>query len=187
MTTDTQKPSNETLHTEYNAAQMDYMHNDALPWQIGTILVAGTFIFWGILINVPTQKIDIKVLGMASNFIAVLLTTWIFFFHHYRQTMLCKLDRMREIEKILGMDSHLRWVQRNKKGPRYKNFGPSGHNIAIFVYIVTCLGVSLIGIFKICQWSWWLFPPFPIFIVTVLWIACQEKRIKDLLDLGGKK
>ena len=189
---ETPTPDKKTMLVEYSAAQMDYIHNDKFPWNIGTILVAGAFIFWGIIIGSPDEKMDLKVLGVASSLVSLLLSTWIFFFHHYRQTAIFKLDRMYEIEKELNMESHIRWYRRGGKIPRYKNFGPSGHTMALFVYAFTSLGAVIIGFFKNnLQLSLWLLPPVILTVLSIIIVMCQEKRLNDRLDqsiyLSSKK
>jgi len=178
------KPGEETLLAEYGAAQADYLHNDNFPWQIGTILVAGTFIFWGILIDVRKEAMDLMLFGVASLLVTLLLSAWILFFHHYRQTARYKLDRLQEIEKELGMDSHLRWVSRDGKKARYKNYGFSGHVITLFVYFVAGVGGSVIGFLKsgflVSHWFVW---PIVAVAITVGMFLCQEKRLSDSLDL----
>jgi hypothetical protein len=67
-------PSEETLLTEYAAAQSDYLHNDNFPWQIGSILIAGTFVFWGLLLD---KQPNPQTLGTASLLISILLSVWI--------------------------------------------------------------------------------------------------------------
>lgn len=176
------KPSDATLQTEYNAAQIDYLHNDNFPWQIGTILVAGTFILWGILIENPASEMNLRIFGVASLLVTILLSAWIIFYHHYRQAMLYKLDRLQEIERELGMDSHLRWVFQGQTKPKYKNFGPSGHAIAIFVYCITALGAPLIGFLKNdFRVSLWFVCPLVVVVITIGVFWCIEKRLKDSL------
>ena len=90
---------------------------------------------------------------------------------------------MYEIEKELGMESHIRWDRRGGKIPRYKNFGPSGHNMALFVYGITSLGAVIIGFFKNnLQWSWWLSLPVFLTIFSVIVVMCQEKRLSDRFE-----
>ena len=166
------------LLTEYAQAQADYLHNDNFPWQIGSILVAGTFIFWGLLID---KTVCSHVLGIVTFLVALLLSVWILYANHYRQTYLCKLHRMWEIEEKLGMQSHIRF----KKGI-YNIYGPSGHNMSLFIYCLTCLGGPIIGYLKI-GFSWWLMLPIPAIVCSVVWVNCNEKRIKKDLNNLAKK
>lgn len=172
-------PSEETLLTEYAAAQADYLHNDNFPWQIGSILIAGTFVFWGLLVDRQSSP---QTLGVSSLLVTLLLSVWILYAHHYRQTYLCKLHRLHEIERILGMASHVRWLKnpQSGKGPIYRTFGPSGHNMNLFIYCTACLGAPLIGVFSIGL-SWWLLLPLPIILIVILWMSINERRIRILL------
>jgi hypothetical protein len=176
---DTPNPLEETLLAEYAAAQDDYLHNDNFPWQIGSILIVGTFVFWGLLLDKQSNP---QILGISSALVTLLLSVWILYAHHYRQTYLCKLHRLQEIERILGMESHTRWAK-NKQGdkrPVYRTFGPSGHNMNLFIYCTACLGTPLIELFNVGL-SWWLTLPLPIIFVVVVWININERQIKKLL------
>ncbi|MBA7479678.1 hypothetical protein ES707_15114 [subsurface metagenome] len=162
----------ETLRAEYAAAQADYLHNDNFPWQIGSILIAGSFIFWGLLID---KSVSSQIFGITTLPVTLLLSIWILYAHHYRQTYRCKLHRMWEIEDQLGMKSHVRW-----RDGIYKTFGPRGHNMGILIYGVTCLVAPTIGFFKI-GFSLWLMLPIPVIVVTLILIGINEKKISALL------
>ena len=180
------KELKETLLVEYAAVQSDYLHNDNFPWQIGSILIAGSFIFWALLID---TYICSQLFGITSFFVTILLSVWILYAHHFRQTYLLKLHRMWEIESKLGMKSHIRWkkLKNNKKEPIYKTFGPRGHDMNTFVYCVTCLVGPIIGYFK-SGFSFWLLLPIPFIVITILLICINEDKIqKQLIRLEDKK
>jgi hypothetical protein len=46
------------------------------------VLVAGVFVFWGLLIQ---QRLESSLIGIGSLLIALLMPAWILFAHHYRQ------------------------------------------------------------------------------------------------------
>ena len=169
---DTPNPTEETLLAEYAAAQADYLQNDNFPWQIGSILIAGTFVFWGLLLDKHPEP---KILGISSALVTVLLSVWILYAHHYRQTYLCKLHRLNEIESILGMNSHTRWAKKI-----YRTFGPGGHNMNVFIYCTVCLGAPLIEVFKVGI-SWWLTLPLPIIVIVIVWININERQLWKLI------
>jgi len=51
------------LLAEYQATQESYLHHDALPWQIGGLLIAGVFVFWGFLLD---KLLDPNIVAAAS-------------------------------------------------------------------------------------------------------------------------
>jgi hypothetical protein len=171
-TTNPKVPSDETLQVEYAAAQDDYIHNDSFPWQIGSILIAGTFVFWGLLLD---RTPDARTLGITSLLVTLLMSIWILYVHHFRQTYLCKLDRMKEIEARLGMESHSRW-----DSGTYKRFGPRGHNMDLAIFWVASFGAPLIGLLKDLK-SYWLASPLPIVLFVTVWVIVNECRIQALL------
>jgi hypothetical protein len=176
------KPTEQTLLAEYAAAQADYMHNDMFAWQIGGILLAGTFVFWGVVLD---KKCPPLVTGVASLMVTLLLSIWIMYAHRYRQTFLCKLHRMQEIERLLGMESHTRWVASREggKAPFYQLFGPRGLHMDVAVYSLASLGSPIIGLAK-SDLSWsslWLALPVPPILVVIVWISQNERRLKEAL------
>jgi hypothetical protein len=59
-----------------------FVHYDGFRWQAGSFLVAGVFVFWGLLIQ---QRLESSLIGIGSLLIALLMPAWILFAHHYRQ------------------------------------------------------------------------------------------------------
>lgn len=116
---------------EYQAAQATYLHYDAFRWQAGSFLIAGVFIFWGLLVQRST---DPDVVASGSVLVTGLMSIWLLFAHHYRQIYLAKLNRIHEIETELGMEQHRRFVAQDGLGSRYRTYGPSGHHLDIGVY-----------------------------------------------------
>lgn len=172
-------PSEATLIAEYTAAQEDYMHNDSFPWQIGSVLIAGTFVFWAFLLDKEPTPV---LLGAGSLLVTLLMSAWILRTSQYRQIYLCKLHRLQEIERVLGMQSHRRWVE-NPPGegtPFYHDFGPRGHTIDVLIYCITSLGTSFIGLLKVGA-NPWLGLPVPVLFAVVAWVKCNERRLKKLL------
>jgi hypothetical protein len=127
-----------TWLAEYAAAQASYLHYDAFRWQAGSFLIAGVFIFWGLLLQQPTPG---DVAGIASLLVTGLMSTWLLFAHHYRQIYLCKLHRLDELEDQLGMKQHLRFKTRE-----YDARGPRGHVLDVVVYLLIIAGTPALGI-----------------------------------------
>jgi hypothetical protein len=138
-TLDERSPSVEVLLVEYQSAQADYVHNDALPWQMRSVLVAGAFVFWGLVLN---SNVGTRDLSAASALVTVLMSIWYLFAHHYRQTYLLKLDRMHEIERELGMDLNRRWVD---TPIRYRGFGPRGSALVTSFCLFAAGGAPLVA------------------------------------------
>jgi len=178
------KPTDETLRIEYTAAQEDYMHNDNFIWQMGAILVAGAFVFWGLLLD---KQIEPRILGVSSLLVASLVSVWILYVHHYRQIYLCKLHRMHEIERFLGMQLHRRWVENppGEQKPFYYVFGPRGRTMNFIIYCFVSLGAPLIGLFKVGA-NLWLGLPMPLIVAVSIWVYRNERNTKELLDRRTK-
>jgi len=132
------KPSEQSLLAEYGAANAVYLTYDGYRWQSGSFLIAGVFIYWGFLISTTAPA---PVTFVSSMLVASLMSCWIFFAHHYRQLYLLKLLRLQEIEGLLGMEQHRRFLEGDLSGDGlYRAEGPKGHKIDIAVYLITSLG-----------------------------------------------
>lgn len=89
---------------EYAATQASYPHYDSFRWQAGSLLIAGVFVFWGLLISTSPPATP-KIVGLAGILVSFLMTIWVLFAHHYRQIYLCKLHRIHELEKDLFLNN----------------------------------------------------------------------------------
>lgn len=47
---DKKKEIFENARTEYTVANNAYLHYDNFAWQVGAILIAGSFAYWGFLL-----------------------------------------------------------------------------------------------------------------------------------------
>jgi hypothetical protein len=92
------------------------MHYDSYSWQVGAVLIAGAFIFWGFLLN---KNVGYFLLFISSLLITLLMSAWIFYTSHNRQIYLSKLHRIHEIEKMLGLKQHLRFIRNNSNKNSY--------------------------------------------------------------------
>lgn len=110
------------------------------------------------------------------------MSLWILYTHHYRQTYLCKLHRMHEIERTLGMKLHTRWMEivPGEDETYYHTFGLSGHRMNLLIYCCTSFGGTLAGFF-IMGPSTWLLAPVPVVGLVLIWIGRNERSIKSLL------
>ena len=172
-------PDKESLRTEYTATQEAYLHYDNFSWQVGSILMAGTFVFWGLLLD---KAIEPQLLSTCAFLITLLMSVWLFYTHECRQIYLSKLHRIHEIEELLGMEQHLGWspVDSNSK-PLYRVFGPHGYQLDLVIYVITSAGALVIGVVKFGLNSWlWL--PIPLIVTVLLCVWHNERAIKRHLS-----
>lgn len=173
-------PSEPSLLAEYAATNDAYMHYDNFSWQVGAVLIAGVFVFWGFLVE---GDITPKLLVVSATSVSLLMSTWLLYCDHNRQIYLCKLHRMYEIETLLGMEQHSRWIINFKDGkPIYRVFGINGHKLNELIFLTTSLGTLAIGLFKVG----FVIPfalPLVITIIVILWVRRNEKAIKKHLRM----
>jgi hypothetical protein len=165
---------------EYQAAQQCYLHYDAFRWQSGTFLIAGVFAFWGLLASADIRWLTPRVVGAASILVTTLMALWALYAHHYRQIYLYKLHRIQEIEELLDMKQHRRFVTEKSPDLPYCVFGPKGHTLDLFVFAVTSMGGPLIGFLRL-QLDAWLLMPVPVLVAVLFWVNFNERRIKSHL------
>lgn len=170
-----QRPSDHVFLAEYAAVNQIYLAYDGFRWQAGSFLIAGVFVFWGFVISavIPTSVVTV-----ASLLVACLMTCWILFASHYRQLYLWKLARAHEIEKLLGMEQHLRFTNDNPSGSKVKAMGPAGHNIDFAVYVLTSLGGSVL-VWARDGWSWWPLLTIPLIVGAGFVVALNERRARS--------
>lgn len=127
----------ENARTEYLATQDAYIHLDNFAWQVGSVLIAGVFVYWGFIISNPPSLLAVLV---GNLLVCLLMSIWLLYAVEVRQIYLFKLHRIHELESKLGMCQHLRF----KKGPNeeiiYNRKGPKGHHLNDFIYFVVSLG-----------------------------------------------
>ncbi|MDH6465767.1 hypothetical protein M2302_005969 [Micromonospora sp. A200] len=165
----------ENLLAEYSSCQATYLHYDAFRWQSGSFLLAGVFVFWGLLVQQPLEP---AVVAAGAMLAALLMSAWALFAHHYRQIYLYKLHRLKEIEKLLGMEQHRRF-DRSRPG-HYVLFGPRGHVLDVFVYVVVALGGAGIGATRNGFSPLHLLPA-PLVLTVVAYVVMNERRVVNQL------
>jgi hypothetical protein len=169
---------------EYEATQASYLHYDSFRWQAGSLLIAGVFVFWGLLISTSPPATS-KIIGLSGLLVSFLMTIWVLFAHHYRQIYLCKLHRMHELENDLSFEQHRRFLSEGVEGRKYKIFGPKGHNLDLAIYILSSLGGSFVGWMQVGL-DYWLCFPIPIVVLVTSYVLLNEHRIKKLLRNWNK-
>lgn len=176
------------LTAEYQAAQDCVLHYDNFTWQVGSILIAGTFIFWGLILE---KNVDSHFLGVGVLLVTLLLSAWFLYAHNCRQIYLLKLHRIREIEKELYMEQHRRFEKNCGTEIKYERFGLKGHCFDRAIYLLTSFGTLFIGCFKIGL-DWWLaLLALPLIIVIEVFRRAYknerklQKQLKKLKEITG--
>ncbi len=174
-------PSEQALLAEYSAANDAYMHYDNYSWGIGSVLIAGSFVYWGFLLS-QSGKPDPVLYIISSILVTLIMSIWILYANHLRQLYLSKLHRLHEIELLLGMKQHIRWMKTYDKGAvGYRTFGPKGHVLDVLIYLIASLGTPVISYLKIGLNSWLLIPLVLVifsFSATIIY----EKQLKAHLE-----
>lgn len=129
----------ENARIEYQVANNAYLHYDNFTWQVGGVLIAGSFVYWGFIFQSNAEYDSLSI----SNFlITVIMSIWILYSSHNRQIYKFKLDRIHELEILLGMEQNLRFK------PNYPNGYPKdslkGHRLNLAIYISVCIGNILV-------------------------------------------
>jgi hypothetical protein len=172
-------PDPENLRAEYAATNDAYMHYDAFRWQAGSFLIAGVFIFWGLLIQNPLPTAAIF---WASILVTALMSIWLLFAHHYRQIYLFKLRRIWELESQLGgMQQHSRFRPNEIGEVLYKPIGPKGHHLDMATYFVTSSGSIVLGLARNGFDPTLLLPIVPM-VGVLVYIWRKERAFQKLLD-----
>ncbi|HEC33312.1 MAG TPA: hypothetical protein ENI37_01175 [Chloroflexi bacterium] len=131
----------ESARVEYAAAQEAYLHYDNFVWQVGAVLIAGVFVYWGFLLATPPQLL---VTLFGHILVTALMSVWLLYAAHNRQIYLFKLHRIHELEKRLGMLQHRRFKDWGPTEPRvYRIDKPGGHCLDKLVYVIVSLGGPL--------------------------------------------
>lgn len=128
----------EKLLAEYEAAQACYLHYDSFRWQSGSLIVAGSFVFWGFVLQSKISESEIA-MATANIVVTTLMTIWVLFAYHYRQLYLCKLQRVRFLEGELGFVQHRRFANGSDSRTKYNIRGPRGHILDLALYALTSL------------------------------------------------
>jgi hypothetical protein len=164
----------EFIVAEYETTQAAYLHYDAFRWQAGSLLIAGAFVFLGFL---ASGSASILVYAAASVVAAGNMTVWVLYSHHYRQLYLLKIDRLLELESVMGAEQHRRFNWSETEGKRYRSFGPAGHDLDQAVYLLTALAAPALAVAK-DRASWWLVIPVLIVLAGFATVRRNEARMQ---------
>lgn len=162
------------MTAEYAATNATYLHYDAFRWQAGGLLFAGAFVFLGFLISKGTTAVS---LWVGSLVVAAVMGFWMLYAQHYRQLYLFKINRLLELEHVMGAEQHRRFhLGHGVDDKRYPTSGIRGHHLDQLVYSAIALGGPLLAAVQ-HQWSWpmWLVvATVPAILVTVRY---QDRKV----------
>lgn len=163
----------ENARVEYAAANDAYMHYDNFTWQVGSVLLAGVFVYWGFIISTPPALLTLL---LGNLLVCVLMSAWLLYAAHNRQIYLFKLHRIYELEKLLGMEQHTRFTDCGGRARLYRRDGPAGHFLDQCVYVIVSVGGVLPGISqsKCTDWTWlhqFIFAMTAIIVAVIVWRA----------------
>jgi hypothetical protein len=174
---------------EYGAANDSYLHYDNFSWQVGSVLVVGAFVFWGFLLSAPDNP---PLLACANLVVCLLMSAWILYTSHNRELYLWKLHRLRELEEVLGMWQHRRFVAFAGSDPEYTLHWPPGHVIDYFVYALVSLGGPALVVLTKATTSWpWLSVLINLLVVIVVLVRavtvvqCVKSSIRAKESMRG--
>lgn len=108
------------------------------------------------------------------------MSIWILYAQHYRQLYLFKLDRILELEKLMGAEQNARFNAHIPTQKAYPRIGPRGHNLDLGVYIIITLagpGLALVG----GSFSAWTVPSLVLTALVSAWVLWQDRRTQDWL------
>ena len=163
------------LLAEYQAAHNSFHHYDNFRWQSGSMLIASSLVIWGFLIS---NSVGVKSIGITSIFITLILSAWIFYAHHYRQLYMSKLYRIHEIEKELSMALNIRHGFLGITEKHYYIFGPKGHNIDRFIFVIISLFGPILTLFE-KGFSFWLCASLPVVLIAIALVSINESKMMN--------
>jgi hypothetical protein len=167
----------EDVVAEYETAHSAYLQYDGFRWQAGSLLIAGAFVFLGLLST--TSDASAKV-GVGALVVTGVMSIWILYAQHYRQLYLFKLDRVLELELVMGAQQHSRFNPHTPTPKTYPRRGPRGHNLDLGVYvIVTVAGPALALAGE--SFSGWSVVSLGTTVGIVVWVLQQERQTQRWL------
>jgi len=127
----------ENARTEYIAAQDAYIHLDNFTWHVGSVLIAGVFVYWGFIISNNTPILTVLV---GNLLVCLLMSIWILYAEEVRQIYRFKLHRIHELEFMMGMCQHRGFDKWPNEKIIYNRKEPKGHRLDNLIYIIVSLG-----------------------------------------------
>src|SRR4051812_16668301 len=110
------------------------------------MLIAGVFLFWGVVFTNDSTE---ELFAPASVVVTLVMTVWLLYANHYRQLYLFKLDRIHEIEMVLGMEANRRFVETHPDArPRYRASGTKGHDLDAILFVLVSVSGPFFAFFR---------------------------------------
>lgn len=158
----------ENARVEYAATNDAYMHYDNFSWQVGSVLLVGVFAYWGFIVS--AGDLPARNLLLGNLLVCLLMSVWLLYAAHNRQIYLFKLHRIRELETLMGMLQHRRFVKYNGRKAVYSISGPHGHFLDVAVYLIVSSGGVLPEFSKTHRAAWNCFEK-GVFAVNVILVV----------------
>jgi hypothetical protein len=162
---------------EYAAGTAAYLHYDAFRWQAGSLLIAGAFVFLGLMAR---DGGDRATYAMGSLLISLVMSIWILFAHHYRQIYLFKIDRLLELEAVMGAEQNRRFHPK-LASKRYRTLGPAGHNLDVSIYLTVSFAAPGLALAQ-DRGTWWLVVPVAVALATTAVVTRNERLVNRALS-----
>ncbi len=170
---------------EYQATQDCFFHYDNWALRVIAMLLAGVFIFFGLLIE---ERLHPRTLVFALFFVNFLMSVWILYAQHNRKIFFCKLHRIWELERKLGMEQHRRFVDNQNTAIGYKYsgvFGATGRHFDMAIYVIVCGGGLFLGLME-AEFNLWILSTLAVPIITISFYFWYEWPIDDLIEWRAK-
>ena len=178
---ESQSDALENARVEYSATHDAYMHYDNFSWQVGSVLLAGVFVYWGFIVSSSPHLLALLI---GNLLVCLLMSVWLLYAAHNRQIYLFKLHRIYELEDLLGMQQHRRFTDRLGVPRIYRLDRPTGHILDEAIYVIVSLGGLLP---RLCQEKLddWSFKHGLLFVVTVVVVISTIRRV-HVVDARAK-
>ena len=173
----------QNARVEYSATQDAYLHYDNFTWQVGAVLIAGIFVYWGFIISNPTS---VLVILLGNLVICLLMSCWLLYAEHNRQIYLFKLHRIHELEKQLGFLQHRRFKEWHNQKRVYILNQPVGHYLDYIIYVIVTTGGLAPGLLvEERKWYWyhWILLWLTILIVVTVFLRVHYVDKKTKIQL----
>jgi len=171
MTGHDSKRPREYVVAEYEAATAAYLHYDAFRWQSGSLLIAGAFVFLGLLAAGPASE----VVDFGALLVAFVMSIWMLYAQHHRILYVFKLDRIAELEADMGAEQNLRFRASADHVAHYPRIGIPGHILDRIMGLGICLAGPALAVLK---GSVGMYSLLALLVAsgTFWWIVQQDRR-----------
>jgi hypothetical protein len=179
----------ENARVEYEATHDAYLHYDNFTWQVGSILIAAVFIYWGFLLD---KQPDLYRSVCGNLLICLMLSIWLLYATYNRTILLFKLHRIAELEVILGMEQHRRFRKTYDGKQVYPVNQPKGHYLDMAVYVFGSIGGPVLT-FAVPFHNWDCVQFLSLGVIIILttgvccWVYFIDKKTDTLIDQFPKR